>query len=228
MNSNSLLGRQDDLFHTGVIKTERLFNYQKWLSQTAIVIIGAVVTLGLFVFMSQLVKNDHVLTGEASDAPLVNVVQDIPKPVAPRTIERLKPKPIIPNVERVAIPTSAGGEVTMIANELILPVVQTGSETYERGGNSSDALPVVQVAPQYPIIAARDGIEGYVVVEFDINEMGAVMNAKVIDAQPRRTFDRSAIQAIKGWKYKPKLDQGHAVSQYRQQVRLDFSLEKSN
>ncbi|MGI2173593.1 TonB family protein [Shewanella ulleungensis] len=228
MNSNSLLGRQDDLFHTGVIKTERLFNYQKWLSQTAIVIIGAVVTLGLFVFMSQLVKNDHVLTGEASDAPLVNVVQDIPKPVAPKTIERLKPKPIIPNVERVAIPTSAGGEVTMIANELILPVVQTGSETYERGRNSSDALPVVQVAPQYPIIAARDGIEGYVVVEFDINEMGAVMNAKVIDAQPRRTFDRSAIQAIKGWKYKPKLDQGHAVSQYRQQVRLDFSLEKSN
>lgn len=228
MSTNSFLGRQDGLFHASVLNTGSAFNYQKWFSQTAIVVTGALVTLGLFVFMSQLVKNEQVFIGEASDAPLINVVQDIPKPIPPKTIERLKPKPISPTLERVAIPTAAGGEVTMIGNELLPPVVQTTSETYERGLSSSDALPVVQVAPQYPIVAARDGVEGYVVVEFDINQMGAVVNAKVIDAQPKRTFDRSAIQAIKGWKYKPKIEQGNAVSQHRQQVRLDFSLEKTN
>jgi protein TonB len=228
MNSHTLLGRQDGFLHASVINTGGAFYYPIWFRQTAILITGAVVTLGLFIFMSQLVKNDQIYIGEPSDAPVISVVQDTPKPIPPKTVERLKPKPVIPAIERVAVPSAGGTEVTMIPNELLPPVMPSQSETYERGVSSSDALPVVQVAPQYPIIAARDGVEGYVIVEFDINEVGAVINVSVIKAQPKRTFDRSAIQAVKGWKYKPKVDQGHAVSQPRQQVRLDFTLDKSN
>ena len=90
-----------------------------------------------------------------------------------------------------------------------------------------EATPIVRIDPKYPIQAARDGKEGWVKLSFTINEAGGVEDVKVIDAQPKRIFNREAVRALKKWKYKPRIEEGQPVKQFNQKVQLDFSLEKS-
>ena len=78
--------------------------------------------------------------------------------------------------------------------------------------------------PQYPIRASERGIEGWVVLEFTITETGTVRNPKVMDAKPKRIFDRAAIQAIRKWKYRPRVIDGVAVER-TEEVKLTFDLD---
>ncbi len=194
-------------------------------SRTSIMLTGALVTLGLFIFMSQLVKTDHVSSGRVTETPLFQITADIPEPLPPKKTVRIKPKPVVVKPPVITIPNGSKGDITPVA-EVASPVMPRVIETYNKGPVNQDALPVVQVTPQYPIGAARDGKEGYVILEFDISTLGSVTNVSVVDAQPKRLFNKSAVRAIKGWKYKPKVVEGNPVVQPKQQVRLDFTLNK--
>jgi protein TonB len=141
-------------------------------SQTAIMFIGALVTLCLFVFMAQLVKNDQAFIGQATEAPVLHFLQDIPEPIPPKSVQRLAPEPVTPRPTITSIPSIESGGVD-IGPEMIAPVMPASTESYNKGLTSSDAMPVIQVSPQYPIGAARDGKEGYVIVAFDISTLGA-------------------------------------------------------
>lgn len=55
--------------------------------------------------------------------------------------------------------------------------------------------------PIYPQAALVHGIEGRVVVEFDLTADGRVHDPSVIDADPAGVFDRAAVRAMRGWKY---------------------------
>jgi protein TonB len=87
------------------------------------------------------------------------------------------------------------------------------------------AMPLHRVQPRYPSKALRLGREGYVLLTFDINEEGRVINIQVVEANPKRLFEREARRALKKWKYKPMLVNGKAVIQHGQKIRLDFQLE---
>ena len=87
-----------------------------------------------------------------------------------------------------------------------------------------DATPIVRIEPKFPTKAARDGIEGWVQLSFEINEVGGVENVQVINAQPKRIFDREARKALRKWKYKPKVVDGKAMRQTGLTVQLDFKL----
>lgn len=89
------------------------------------------------------------------------------------------------------------------------------------------AMPLYRVEPRYPRKALRLNKQGYVLLSFDINESGRVVNIQVIDAKPRKLFEREALRALKKWKYKPMLVDGKAVSQTGQKIRLDFKMESS-
>ena len=91
--------------------------------------------------------------------------------------------------------------------------------------SDSDIVPVVRVNPQYPIRAEERGIEGWVELEFTISAAGTVKDAKVTKAKPKGVFDRSALRAIKKWKYNPKVEDGVAVDRPGVTVRLTFDLE---
>jgi len=45
-----------------------------------------------------------------------------------------------------------------------------------------------------------------------------------VDAQPKRTFDREAVRALRRWKYKPTIEAGNAVKQSGMFVVLEFKL----
>ncbi len=85
--------------------------------------------------------------------------------------------------------------------------------------------PLVKIAPQYPAQAARDGTEGWVKLGFTINEVGGVEDVAVIDASPKRVFDREARRALGKWKFKPLVIDGQPLKQFDIQAIIEFKLD---
>lgn len=63
------------------------------------------------------------------------------------------------------------------------------------------------VEPKYPEYAYKNGIEGWVWLEFDIDESGAVTDITLIDSNPEKTFDKAIVNAVKRWQYQANKDQ---------------------
>lgn len=87
-------------------------------------------------------------------------------------------------------------------------------------------IALVRVAPRYPTRAIQQGIEGYVTLEFDIDEQGSVQNARVIESEPGSIFHRSALEAIAKFRFKPKVVDGVAQVAYGKQYILRYNLAK--
>lgn len=115
------------------------------------------------------------------------------------------------NVHSEGLPGGMGG---------VENVFSLGSNNVDR-----DAMPISQVEPQYPIDAQRKGIEGWVRLNFDIDQSGSVVNISVVDSNPKRVFDKAARRALKRWRYKAKYIGGEPVIQQGINVQLDFSLD---
>jgi len=86
-----------------------------------------------------------------------------------------------------------------------------------------DIIPLQRINPTYPRQAARDGIEGFVKIQFTVNADGTVREAKVIEAKPRGVFDSAAVAAALKWKFKPKVVDGKPVDQRGIQT-INFTL----
>ena len=85
--------------------------------------------------------------------------------------------------------------------------------------------PVFRINPIYPRRAALQNIEGFVILQFDITETGQTDNISVIQASPPQIFNSNAIQALRKWKYKARIENGKPVRQTNVQVQLDFKLK---
>jgi protein TonB len=87
----------------------------------------------------------------------------------------------------------------------------------------SDAVLVRQVTPRYPTAAMRANQEGWVDVELTVGTDGTVGNVTVVDSQPKHVFDRSAIDAVSRWEYKPATRNGEPMAVTLRR-RLQFNL----
>lgn len=92
------------------------------------------------------------------------------------------------------------------------------SEETEISVSRNSLVPIVRIAPRYPIAAARAGIEGWVTMSFTINEQGRPSNIKVIDSVPEGVFNEQAVLALSKWLYKPVI-----VDDMK--VKLEFKLD---
>jgi protein TonB len=72
----------------------------------------------------------------------------------------------------------------------------------------------------------RRGIEGYVVVEFTVNEQGGVENPRVVEADPEGVFNQAAMDAAKKFKYRPKTVGGEPVAVAGVRNIIRFEMEK--
>jgi protein TonB len=86
-----------------------------------------------------------------------------------------------------------------------------------------DAQVVRMVPAKYPLEAARNGEQGWVDVAFTVNPDGSVSDVHVTDAEPRRVFDRAAIDAVSRWRFKPALING-APTAVVVKRRIEFKL----
>jgi len=176
--------------------------------------LGAVVTSLVLLLMQSLIHSD----GAAVDEPppghtlsFVPVIEDR----APEETDRKPQQPPKPQVPppppRVSSfdPVAVGGGFSVDPPEAAPP-------TGPAGGT---------VRPVYPQRALTRGIEGHVLVQFTIDELGRVVNATVLHAEPRGVFERAALQAVERFRYKPRVVNGEPIPVSGVQHRLSFELD---
>ena len=78
---------------------------------------------------------------------------------------------------------------------------------------------------KYPRRAQRLGVEGFVVLAFDVNEQGELIDLRVTESKPRLVFDKAATQYIKKFKFEPPSLDGSAVYASDITMRMPFRLE---
>jgi TonB family protein len=81
------------------------------------------------------------------------------------------------------------------------------------------------MAPTYPARARERNVEGWVDLEFTVTKDGTTRDTVVRAAEPANTFDRAAMDAVKRWRYEPRVVNGAVVEQ-RVETRLRFMLSQ--
>jgi protein TonB len=57
------------------------------------------------------------------------------------------------------------------------------------------------VAPEYPELARRAGVEGVVVIDCTIEPLGLVSGVQVLSGHP--LLNQAALEAVRQWRYEP-------------------------
>jgi protein TonB len=81
------------------------------------------------------------------------------------------------------------------------------------------------VDPIYPAQAKVSGVQGYVVLEYRVSEIGEVLDPVVVESEPPGVFDASALAAVRSWRYRPAVRDGEDVVVPAMSSRLDFKLD---
>jgi protein TonB len=187
---------------------------------------GLVIAAGVFFGLTQ-------LTGGSATQPLLAVRDVRFTRLIVETETRTKPPREKPTPRRGAPPPIPEPGPGLGTDEL--PAVKVGYEEpltpgRERqrsrfvAGNDGGPTVLVRIPPAYPPNGRGDG---YVLVEFDITELGSVANLRVVDASPRGMFEKSALQAVARWRYRPAVMDGRAVERRGVRVKLSFQLERA-
>jgi TonB family protein len=79
-------------------------------------------------------------------------------------------------------------------------------------------------APTYPDIARRNGIEGWVELDFVVDREGRPRDITVTDAQPAGSFERAAVSAVGRYVYEPFAIDG-VVYERRVRLMIRFALQ---
>jgi TonB family protein len=79
-------------------------------------------------------------------------------------------------------------------------------------------------APDYPTRAAARGTQGWVDVQFTVAADGSTRDAVVTDSSPAGLFEKSVLDAIRDWRYEPRIVAGRPVDQ-RVELRVRFELK---
>jgi protein TonB len=88
------------------------------------------------------------------------------------------------------------------------------------GGSVGAPLKIKHVDPQYPAVARAAGVQGRVILEIVVNELGDVTKATVLRSVPM--LDQAALDAVVQWKYRPTQFNGQPVSLVMT-VTVDFA-----
>lgn len=198
--------------------------------------VSLVLAMLLFLLMACLVGSPKQRSQPILELTAVNfVVEEQEQNVAHRT--RALPPP--PTLEPLPTDYMTAPEPAMQLSAPITPSqVSTSALNIEVGSvdinapeigsfeSASPIMPIHRVEPRYPYKASQRRIEGYVVIRFNIDEQGRPVDLEVIEAKPKRLFEREAVKALKQWRYQPMLEQGQPVTHHGQTVKLEFRQPK--
>jgi len=199
---------------------------------------GVTAALLLFLLMNTLITGEQEFASADRIGGMVDFIRvredeitqmkERTPPKEPPPPDRPPPPPQIRLAEQSDKPPPVALDIEVPA---ISVPVSTGSGPYigqwspGDAASEGDVIPIVRIDPQWPREALLEGAEGWVEVEFTILPDGSVDDPVILQSEPPRLFDRSAIRAILRWKFKPRIVNGEAVSR-RAVQRIDFQLNQ--
>jgi TonB family protein len=162
----------------------------------------------------------------ASAAPQSPHEADVPASAGPTTTATTAGPPVAVSSGRTSSAMPASSEPSVVPAPP--PAAHTASTSATRRPSSGEPPPVIQepkvirrVVPDYPSAAKRDGIAGSVDLEVTVSSRGIVEDVTVIRATPPDMFEKSAVAAVRKWKYDPRFVDG-LPSEAHVKVHLDF------
>lgn len=164
-----------------------------------------------------------------------------PRPPASAPVVRVQPDPLTPRVVGPGtLPTSQArrarpAPARYYDGPSVPPLPIAGYETrvpdsattapaaVEPGVLQRDLEAVATPDPVYPLSALRQGVAGWVEIEYTVTDRGTTTDVTVVAAEPHGVFDAAAVAAVSAWKYRPRVVNGRPVAQ-RTSVTLQFDL----
>ena len=196
--------------------------------------VSFLVSLSFFYFMSLLIfSGDKPKSGKDSEVSvefLLNTSLDELELRSRRIPKKPKEEKATPDIPKIKIQQTEIEKPEMLPQlpQLDLPddfqSDSQGASVSRQGVRDSAVTPLFRINPIYPRKAALQNIEGFVVLQFDITQTGQVDNISILQASPPQIFNMNAIQALRKWKYKPRIEDGKTVRQKNLKVQLDFQL----
>ncbi len=193
-----------------------------------IIVLGAlVVNAAMFTAIRYMVINRQMRLAETSQFDLANFIrmQEQSRDVRSRREPKAPEKPKTEqqrDLSRLAQASKSGG-----VGGLSVDMPNIDIEIDIGGGISlaRELTPLVRFPPEYPMGAATNRIEGYVLLRFTVTETGTVADPEIIRSQPAGIFDRAALRSVLRWKYQPQLVEGEPVSVISY-TRISFMMEE--
>lgn len=177
------------------------------------------------------VDSTHIMSAPPPPPPL-----DRPKP-RERTKSSKTPKPKLRRHQKTPVPLSAVLGLELSPAGLVgdfdlgfairpheLPGTDPAEIVFEVSDIDQSPQPVVQLHPVYPPQARMRRQEGTVVLEFVVSPGGGTSDIRVISSRPGDVFVRSAVRAVKRWRFTPGTKEGLAVP-VRVRQKISFRLE---
>ncbi len=94
------------------------------------------------------------------------------------------------------------------------------------GTLNNGLINIIAVQPNYPMAASQRGLEGHVIVVFDVTVMGTVSNVVVIESSSS-IFNKAAIDAAYRFRYKARMVDGVPQESTGLRKLFRFEMEKS-
>jgi len=186
---------------------------------------SAIMTFALLFVMQSLVS---MQPGIVVDTSPTNFVEFIKRRIVPTPLRPTEPvvdkKKLTETVLPPAHVASKGPKTPVhVSPEPPTPPGGMGRPTIGQFTDGS-LVNMVRVAPIYPSRALTYGIEGYVVVQFDVTADGRVVNVVIIESTDS-VFNSAAIKAAEKFKFKPRIVDGLALASYGIQNMFRFEIE---
>lgn len=147
-----------------------------------------------------------------------------PKPKPDHKV--INTKPVDKDTPQETVPQETAGPQSF-GDDKTGGVVGEGFSTTDGQGDAgvtANAEPIHQADPVYPKEAEAKGLEGFVLLRFDLNEEGKAENIEVLKSEPRNMFEKEAKNAIRKWRYAPHMVNGVAAKVVGKQFRIEFKL----
>ncbi len=108
----------------------------------------------------------------------------------------------------------------------LTPSKPPGSDGMSVGAPSDHGLVnLVRVSPVYPARALAMGLEGHVIVQFDVDASGRVVNAVVIESS-HSVFEKEAIRAAERFRFKARVVDGVPLMSRGIQNMFTFTIDE--
>jgi len=161
---------------------------------------AAVITALLFLAMAWMIKQE-ASPGEPTAGPEISITAKL-EPSDPT--KKIKPPP------RSELAKAPETKIETPAKSGPVGPIKVGPLPGPKKGEGPITLPpvltpTVRIPPAYPESCATRGVEGVVVVEFDVTPEGSVSEPRIVSSS-NSCFDRAVMRAIVNWKYSPQTD----------------------
>ena len=184
---------------------------------------GVFITLSLLWVMNSLIAMQPGVVVEPRDRWQFEIFSQIEEePVVTQHPQRHRIEDLIHSE-----PTPPRQQLTVPVDGIGIPVPPPpappgGGEGIPGALNNQPLVAIVRVQPVYPIRARENGLEGQVLVQFDVMADGTVANVTVIESS-HSVFERAAIEAAGRFRYKARVVDG--VPQVTYGLRNVFTFE---